>query len=260
VYAVKLVVLSLLLLLIGSAFAQNFAEQGNGGYAGVNSRLVRADDPFSRYRYFGPDYQYPFAGYGSKGSSSKNFGEKGTTSSAFNLDTSSRTPQGRNPARISNVDPNFRGYSKVDTSVKLEPFTQQFFAGQLKYAQATARLVMKGAAYGQGTNEAIPSSEVSIQTKNLLPLGNDNIYEAWLVDEDTEYALAIGFLRSGIDLASSLRFSFSRSLAPFDAVMITVEPFPDTDPRPGETILYGSINPARNVLRTSPSSAPETLR
>ena len=258
-----LIVLSALLLLLGASVAvgqEGTFDTGTSGYAGINSQLTRANDPHSRYRYFGPSYQSTFGGYGSKAANPTDYGSKGATSVKQNLDTNSYSAQGRNVNRISNVDPNFRGYSRIDVSVDLQPMDLLLIESKQKTARATARITSKGDQYGAGTNEPNPTTDVRIQTQNLPPVGENRIYEAWLVDEDTEYALSIGFLRSGLDLASSLTFSFSRSAAPFDAVMITSEPFPDKNPQPGDAVLYGTIRPSRIVLRTPATYAPETVR
>ena len=259
-----IIALSALLVLLSASVALGQAssfDTGTSGYGGVNSRLTRMQDPYSRSHYFPPSYQQPFGGYGSKSATPSEYASKGTTSVSQNLDTNTYSPQGRNPAKISNVDPNFRGYSRVDATVILQPLNTQFIQGQEKNARAVARIISKGDIYGAvDSNNPNPTTTVRIQTQNLPPVGGNKIYEAWLGDEDTEYSLSIGFLRSGLYLSSRLTFSFTRSAAPFDAIMITTEDFPDKNPQPSDAVLYGSIRPSRNVVRMPATYAPETVR
>lgn len=240
----KLIAFGIFLIVIVSVLA---VYDSNGGYSGVNGRLARENDPYSRNRYFGPNTQYPFGGFGGYASNVANYGKEGATSSKANLDTNSYTFQGRSPSRqVVNNDPGMRGYSLLDVSVQLESDDSVLIEGKPVNAKGTARVMSRGDAFGSVTNgDSEEPSKVLIRTRNLPPVGDYQIYEAWLVDEDNNYAMSLGLLRSGIDLTAQLSFTISRSFVPFEGVMITLEEFPDKNPGPGKKILYGQIPKVR---------------
>ncbi len=254
----KLIALGIFLIVIVSVIA---VHEGNGGYSGVNGMLARQNDPYSRERYFGPSVQYPFGGFGGYASNVANYGKEGATSSRANLDTNSFISQGRNPSRvITNNDPGMRGYRVLDAVVDLEADDSVQIEEKPVLAKGTARVLSRGDAFGSVTNgDSEEPSMVLIQTRNLPPVGDYQIYEAWLVDEDNNYAMSLGLLRSGIDLTAQLRFTISRSLLPFEAVMITLEEFPDENPGPGKVVLSGKI-PSSREFPAFGSQVEEALR
>lgn len=68
----------------------------------------------------------------------------------------------------------------------------------------------------------------------------DEIYEAWLVDLDTDYALSLGLFKTDSD--GYARFSYHQDsyVDAYDAIVVTKEEFPDDDPRPnGDVVLVG---------------------
>ncbi len=77
-----------------------------------------------------------------------------------------------------------------------------------------------------------------------LPLNdNDNMYEVWLVDVHSGYKLSVGMF--SVRSTATQRFSFNHpSYAnEYDKIVITLEEYPDTDPRPGDTVvLVGDLN------------------
>ena len=239
-------------------------SSGFGGYTGDPGRERRADDPYSRQQYFGEGYLRDFANFGAKGPNYRitNTGSKGAFSGIFNLDTNTFTNQGRNPGRISNFDPNIRGFSRVDSVVDLLPFEgpNLEIAGNSALAKGTARIISVSDGYGSGLNKASPSSQIYLQAINLPPIDVDQIFEAWLVDEDTGYSLSLGKLTPGAKLTGQLMVELPRRVAGFDSVMVTLEDYPDVDPRPNEVVLMGDFVEGRTLLSTSPSQAEAWLR
>jgi len=235
------------LLLAGTALAIHDAAYG--GYTGQTARERRIDDPFSRQQYFGENYYRPFSNFGSKGPTERILytGSKSAYSASFNLDTNSFSNRGRNPGTISNYDPRIRGFSRVDRAIKLLPFSpvSQEFGGIPFTGRGTARLISVGQAYGATLNKAEPRSQFWIQLRNLPPPGESQIYEVWLYDKESEYSLTFGLLKSNLELTASKFFEIKRDTAPFDSVIVTLEPFPDYDPSPSEIVLIGDIQPTR---------------
>jgi len=249
-----------MLLLSGVAVA--VYEAGYGGYSGVAGRERRLYDPFSRDQYFGEGYTKPYVNYGSKGPTYRvtNTGAKSAYSSVFNLDTNAYTSRGRDPAKISNHDPNVRGYGRIDEAVDLLPYSpvEQSFDDQPTISKGTARIVSSATPYGSdNSNKAAIRSSIYIHLQDLPPLGENEIYEAWLLDEDSEYALSLGLVTTGQQFTGYLSAEIARLLLPFDAVMITREPFPDLDPNPnGEIYLYGYLDDSRTKVAPPTSYFP----
>ena len=243
------------LLLTGTAFAiheMQYYDTNIDGYSGQLARDRRSYDPYSRARYFGYDYNKQFINYGSKGPTYRvtNTGAKSAFSSVFNLDTNAFSSRGRDPSKISNWDPNIRGYARLDKSVELLPFApvDQFISSRLALAKGTARVLSTGDQYGAGLNKPYPRTQIFIQIRNLPPLSDNQIYEAWLVDDQTEYAISMGVMKSG-GLTSQLNWEFRRLTHMFERVWITREAFPDIDPSPGEIVLEGSFVESRTGLK-----------
>ncbi|MHB0912917.1 MAG: anti-sigma factor [Armatimonadota bacterium] len=63
------------------------------------------------------------------------------------------------------------------------------------------------------------------------------VYEAWLVDNDTNYKQSVGAF-SGMNL--NARQSLV-SIAPFDAIAVSIEPANDTDPAPSTLVASGNL-------------------
>ncbi len=226
-------------------------------YGGQIARDRRIFDPYTRDRYFGADYYRPYQNFGQKGPTNMllNTGAKSAYSSVFNLDTNSMTNEGRNPGKISNWDPKVRGYPRLDKSVSLLPYdpVEQSFAQTPVLAQGTARLLSIGDVYGSGMDKPFPQTQIQIVLQNLPPADDNEIYEAWLLDDQSGYALNLGIMKSAAKTTAELLFTIPRQVYMFEHVIITKEPFPDEDPRPGEIILAGNIDPARSQLTINPS-------
>ncbi len=236
--------------------------QNQGGYSGQLARERRADDPYSRGLYFGMNYDRQFQNFGSKGPTSRitDTGAKSAFSSVFNIDTNTYSNQGRNPGKISNYDPNIRGYARVDKVVDLLPYESTQIIDVPVVSKGTARLLSFGNEYGAGLNQAYPKTQVFIHMKDILPLGEDQIYEAWLVDEQTGYTMSLGLMKSGISLTSSLSYESRKKIDNYEVLMVTREAYPDIYPGPSSEIVFFSIiDPSRDEVRT-PTSYFKRLR
>lgn len=68
----------------------------------------------------------------------------------------------------------------------------------------------------------------------------DEIYEAWLVDQETGYQHSIGLFTVDQDGYKRYSFGSDNYVNPYDIVVVTKEQYPDADPRPnGEVVLVG---------------------
>jgi len=254
----RIVLVGILALVLAGSSAWAIHDAHIGGYSGQTARIRRENDPYSRQLYFGEGYTKPFYNFGSKGPTYRftNTGAKSAYSGVFQLDTSEYRPQGRNPRRISNWDPKMRGFDTVDEVVTLLPYypVEISFGNLYTQARATARVVSRGNAYGSTLNDPYPRTQFFIATKNMPPVGDGEIYEAWLYDKETEYAITLGFIKIGPDLTGDLFFEIRRKVKPYDSIMITREPWPDIDPSPHEIVLMGDIPTTRSVLGPNTAS------
>lgn len=225
-------------------------------YAGDYERQQRLRDPYSRKYYFGPDYQKSYVSYGAKGTASgltasTRGGEKGGTSRVGALATNAFRADGRNPGRVSNVDPGMRGFSLVDAAINLKPVEDSVVIQNSRAVPISgiARLISSRDERPHASSIYAPIGRVYIRTFGLPVLENE-VYEAWLVDEDSGYSLNLGVIDNSISSIGDLNFQIQRKLHLFDVIMVTVEPLLDTDPRPGEPVLIGEIDVR---TRTKPS-------
>jgi len=248
------------LLLVGTVLAiHDFQVYDNNidSYAGQIARDRRIYDPYTRSRYFGEDYYRPYNNFGMKGPTDRllNTGAKSAYSSVFNLDSNTLSNRGRDPAYISNWDPKIRGYPRLDRSVTLLPYTYDdlSLAGEPFLAEGTARVFSIGDVWGSGFSKPFPKTQVFVALQNIEPMDENEILEAWLYDEETGYALTVGLMKPAAKLTAELFFEFPRLVYMFEDVIITREAFPDYDPRPGQIVLAGSIDPARTQLNIDPS-------
>jgi hypothetical protein len=251
-----------ILVLTSVAFAQTtqpwppFSDNINSySGAGANQRRLTIA-PFTRELYFGYGYSAPFVNYGSKGPTYRttNTGSKSAYSATFNLDTNDYSSRGRDPSKISNWDPGVLGYPRIDRSVSLYAYDPT--AISLNYdetrSRGTARVTTFGNQYGAGGNNPYPTSQILVQTKNLPPVGENEIYEVWLMDKESEYSITLGLIKNALDPTGSLITVIPRLVDQYDYVLVTREPFPDLNPGPGEIVVMGEINPSRTEIRPSP--------
>ncbi len=239
----------LLFTVVATAASYYYYPPYYGSYSSIARRYYYA--PSSQELYFGKDYVKPLGGFGSKGTQSDyprvSGGAKGYNSPTTNLLTNSFTSQGRNPNKISNWDPRFRGFNRLDTAVILEPplLTQQDRSGTRVFTRGTVRLVSQYGNFGAGGGDDTPMSQIFMQIRDLPPIGTDTKYELWLFDFETGQPLSLGLFYSGIGGTGQARVEFPKSIVDYDFVAVTKEPFPDYDPRPGDIILMGAIEPSR---------------
>ncbi|RMD57637.1 anti-sigma factor [Candidatus Woesearchaeota archaeon] len=257
-------IIALIVILTVSAIPNNADIPIPAGYSGFDARERRIQTtPYSRAFQFGDLYRKDLVTFGSKGPNSRLLltGAKSAFSGVFNLDTNAFFNQGRNPSRISNSDPRMRGFSRVDVSVPLEPLNVVLYENSVAAPRGTARLVQRGGNEWGSSNLDDFESQIFIQATDLPTIGNDEVYEAWLFDDETEYAMSLGILEFGSQkLTATLVFNIQRLITPFDAVMITREPLIDEDPTPGEIILYGQIPKGRTQLPVPTTYASRRLR
>lgn len=261
----RIFTISLILILVLGVVvhAQYYSGQiGDDGYSGYDARERRLTDPYSRERYFGQSYTKPFANFGEKGPTNRllNTGSKGAYAGAFTFDTNAYSPRGRDPSKISNNDPRMRGYGWQDSIAYLKPFSLTAANGEPIVGRGTARIISRGDERRSQNDYSEFKTQVFIQTQNLPPLPEDEVYEAWMFDDETEYAMSMGVFTTSIKLTHQMIFEIQRSLLPFDAVMITKEGFADLDPRPGEIVLYGDIVEEREDLSVSTAYTQQWIR
>ena len=247
------------LILASVAFAQstqpwppfNDNVVGYGGEPARERRLTIA--PFTRELYFGYGYQPPFTNFGAKGPTYRmtNTGAKSGYSATFNLDTNDYSPRGRDPSKISNWDPGVLGYARVDRAVDLLAYNPTGIALGNKdtIGRGTARITSFGNQFGGGGNNPFPTTQILVQTRNMPPVGQGEIYEVWLMDAETERSITLGLMKNGLGPTSQLVTVIPRLVDPFEYVLVTREPFPDQDPGPSEIVLMGEIDPSRVDVR-----------
>ena len=232
--------LVLVVLLAGSVVA----------LSGIKSREDRLMDPYGRQKYFGEGYEKPLIGYGLKDAPRGSYGKEGVNGGREDF-LNSVIPQGRNPGRVSHYDAGYRGYRMIDSIVELTPF-ESYKRSNLANApvRITARVV--SAQYNSVTE--LPKSTVLIRAINLPALGKSEVYEVWLMDEESGYALSLGFLRSNLrsgittaktglmgGLGGLLASDGTYDLTLYDTIAVTREPYPDMNPHPGEMVALGSV-------------------
>jgi hypothetical protein len=235
----KLVLGIFILLVMSSvAVAIQTGYTSETRYTTSPSISVKRDIVFSSNRY-GMTYIKPYGGFGAKAASRGSFGMKDAEAGAANLPYGDWIPQGRDPGHISNYYSSARGYTIMNKYVDLAPLDLSLVSRpQINGTPAGYARVISIKDQGVG----IPVGTVYLRTKDLPPIAPDFIYEAWLIDEETGYSMSIGlFQPAGIGRVTSLDYQISGPLTSFDSIIVTVEPFPDTNPGPGMAILQGPL-------------------
>lgn len=163
----------------------------------------------------------------------------------------------RGVERITNYDPRVQDTGWEDT-LKLEPPTEKPILGR-GYSDrrpAGTALVTSNRVF----NQASPQGGVNIKVKGIEPTYTQSRkYEGWLVDEDTGYWLSLGVFSTDemgngrLNQATAIggmpmNQKLYHSLDLYDAVAVTLEPYPDPDPRPsGNVALYGKITKPKTI-------------
>lgn len=159
----------------------------------------------------------------------------------------------RSSERVTNFDPRVQTYGWEET-VDLEPPGQQIITGE-SYSETRQP---RGTGRVSSQNKFIsgnPQAGATIKVRHLAPTYNGNQrYEGWLIDEDTGYWLTFGVFATdhfGNGRLNTATYSVGgmpekqkiyHSLELYDALAVTLEPYPDDDPRPSENVvLYGKI-------------------
>jgi hypothetical protein len=207
-------------------------------YSWDQSTIVPRDIVFSSNRYW-MDYVKPYGGYGAKGASRGSFGAKGEEEGASNLPYGDWIPRGRDPEAISNYYASARGYHIINKFIELD-------SGDLGLV---SRPQINGTPKGyarviniKDEGVGFPVASVYFRSKDLPPLAPEYLYELWLSDEDTGYAMSLGlFQPAAIGRVTMLDYESIVPVWPFDSMIVTIEPFPDYDPRPGQVILSGLL-------------------
>lgn len=207
----------------------------------VDQTTIEQRNIYHSENRYGIGYVKPLGGYGMKGASSGSLGFTGVEEGAKTLATNSFIARGRNPGAISNYYASARGYQITNKYVEL--------------ASASGLLTMRPQINGTPEGHVriiskkpnqlyLPQLTVLLRTRDLVPLSPGYIYEAWLVDEDTAYSMSLGiFQPSEIGRIGTLSHISTHSADPFESIIVTTEPFPDTDPRPGQVVLAGDLKP-----------------
>ena len=231
-------------LLAGAVFA----------FGGIKNREDRLMDPYSRSKYFGEGYKKPLIGYGQQNAPKGSFGRRDFHGGRDKF-TVSIIPQGRNPGRVSHFDAGYRGYKMMDKIVDLEPYGA-YERLNLETAPPRVKARIFSSELNPGSpSTKLPKSRVLISASNLPALADYEAYEVWISDEDSGFSFSLGFLRPGLrsganlaelsnvgGIGGLLEHDGAFNLFEYDSIFITKEPVYDTDPRPGEIIMWGDIN------------------
>ena len=109
------------------------------------------------------------------------------------------------------------------------------------YARGSARLKSVG-TYPK------PTARVNLKVYDLPDSSQANAqFEAWLIDDQTEYRLSLGTFTTLAAGIGELYYNAQLYFDVYDRIEVTMEPFNDLDLSPGPTILSGQIPP--NAIR-----------
>lgn len=168
----------------------------------------------------------------------------------------------RGVERVTNFDPRVQNYG-WETIVYLEPPVNKPIIGRGysdRRPQGTARV-----SSNQWYNTRAPQGGVTIKVKEMdsadAAYSGDKKYEGWLVDEDSGYWLSVGvfstdhFGNGRLNTATAPigtmpeKQKLFHSLDLYDSVAVTLELYPDSDPRPSVNVaLYGKISKPKFVV------------
>ncbi|MBW3002347.1 hypothetical protein KY338_04250 [Candidatus Woesearchaeota archaeon] len=199
--------------------------------------------------YFGDQFVRPVGWTGIKYATNSRQtigGFKGSTSIDSNLPYNEWIIQGRNPQATRNYDPRVRGYPILDEFVDLIPIEAPSYdqGSVLLPRQPSGAVRIVTNRDSQKTQHSyMPRSTIYLRVGYLPELEPYEIYEAYLVDEDTGFALSIGrIIPPGIGQLNTLQFEIANDLYPYEFVMVTKENFPERQKGPqGDVVLLGEI-------------------
>lgn len=207
----------------------------------VDQSVIEQRNIYHSANRYGVEYTKVLGGYGMKGASAGSRGEDGVEEGASILATNSWITRGRNPGTISNAYASARGYQIINQYVELMPVDLELtIRPQINGTpKGYARVINK-----KPKNVGWPVLTVILRTRDLVPLKPEFIYEAWLVDEDTGTSMGLGiFQPSEIGRIGTLQYTSPVVANAFETIIVTTEPFPDNDPRPGQVVLAGDLKP-----------------
>lgn len=201
---------------------------------------------------FGEDFSKPYAWEGIKYRTVGNQGLKGATSVQSNLPYNEYIKYARNPSHISNFDPRMRGYTIMNEFVDLAPVELPSYmnAGkQLLPNQPSGAIRITSTRDSKGQQRSyMPRATIQLRVGYLPELSSYEVYEAWLIDEDTDYVLSLGrIIPPGTGQLSTLNFEIANDVYNYDYAMVTIERFPEFRQRGplGDVVLIGSIPQVR---------------
>lgn len=239
----KLALLAIIALLVLSAVTAIHTQETR--YSVEQTTIEQRDILFKENKLFsrsGVTYVQPLGGFGFKGASRASFGFKGEEESFSNLATNAFRAQGRNPGRYaSNFYQSTRGTPVVDQAVALRPVTGALIVQRPQITAQTTGAVRVLSRFERELR--VPKTTVYLRVLDLPPVEKNQVYEAWLIDEDTGNAQSMGMFNSmAIGRTGTLTWEFQGLVNQFESFGVTVEPYPDTDPSPsGEFVLMGNI-------------------
>ena len=199
--------------------------------------------------YFGDQFVRPVGWTGIKYATNSRQtigGFKGATSIDSNLPYNEWIVQGRNPQATRNYDPRVRGYPILDEFVDLIPVeAPSYDQGSVllpQQAKGAVRIITNRDSQ-KDQYSYMPRSTIYLRTGYLPELEPYEVYEAYLVDEHTGFALAIGrVIPPGLGRLNTLNFEVANDLYPYEFVMVTKETFPKRERGPlGDVVLIGEI-------------------
>ncbi|MBW3004571.1 hypothetical protein KY310_01960 [Candidatus Woesearchaeota archaeon] len=205
--------------------------------------------------YFGDQFVRPVGWTGIKYATNSRQvigGFKGSTSVDSNLPYNEWIIQGRNPQATRNYDPRVRGYPILDEFVDLIPIEMPSYdqGSVLLPRQTSGAVRIVTNRDSQKTQHSyMPRSTIDLRVGYLPELEPYEVYEAWAVDEDTGFALALGrIIPPGLGQLQTLSFEIANDLYPYEYIMITKEVFPERMKGPqGDVVLLGEIPLIRKV-------------
>ncbi|HEX2997127.1 MAG TPA: protein kinase, partial [Anaerolineales bacterium] len=92
---------------------------------------------------------------------------------------------------------------------------------------------------------------LTLYTDELPPAPEGSRYQVWLVGDDNEQRISIGILRIGQDKTGAVIYWDEKGqnlLGKYSALQITLEPDPDDNPNPSETVAYSVRLPAGGLI------------
>ena len=239
----KLVIILCIVMTLVVCVVDAASAGGSGfsaGFGGIRAREQEKIDPYSRAKYFGFNYVKPVFGYGRKNAPNANtrgnYGRKGSGGVRNKL-YASLIPQGRNPRRVSHYDSGYKGSKNLDVSVDLKPVFVVERDKKSVYSNGFARIMSQ--EYDSAAKS--PFSEIHISVVGVPPSNKTETLGAWLVDDNTNYALHLGNFLVNLQGTGSFSYKVYQYFGPYTTLLLTREPLYATDPFPHEPLFVGEI-------------------